>query len=345
MTVKYGQIAGNTSINAMIYRCFEYICEEDQRKFVKKFREQPHDSDQIKHTFRELVLGAYLGSNSFRVKHDYVIDDQTPDWSILDMEGQSIEFPVLYYDFRFVNCIFTVKINRLKQILPHENFLPIQVIPGIGMLSICAFEYHDTSIRPYNEVAISVPINFPPASYLGKHTALSTMRQNIFPVYIYQLPVTSEIARDAGVYFYNYPKFLAEIDFLDREDSIEVTLREGNDLVLKMLAKKLSLKRSERFELHTFSLREKTIMHSLIEGRALKYGKKMLGRCGELELGSHKISEELKNLKMSKSAWSGLSGEGAMSKLHDPDQQWDKETLKVVQLEDVKERKAWMRSK
>lgn len=170
-----------------------------------------------------------------------------------------------------------------------ENFLPIQVIPGIGMLSICAFEYHDTSIRPYNEVAISVPINFPPASYLGKHTALSTMRQNIFPVYIYQLPVTSEIARDAGVYFYNYPKFLAEIDFLDREDSIEVTLREGNDLVLKML-----------------------------------------GRCGELELGSHKISEELKNLKMSKSAWSGLSGEGAMSKLHDPDQQWDKETLKIV---------------
>jgi hypothetical protein len=90
MTVKYGQIAGNTSINAMIYRCFEYICEEDQRKFVKKFQEQPHDSDQIMHTFRELVLGGYLSSKGFRVKHDYVIDDQTPDWSILDVEGQSI---------------------------------------------------------------------------------------------------------------------------------------------------------------------------------------------------------------------------------------------------------------
>ncbi len=90
MTVKYGQIAGNTSINAMIYRCFEYICEEDQRKFVKKFQEQPHDSDQIMHTFRELVLGGYLSSKGFTVKHDYVIDDQTPDWSILDVEGQSI---------------------------------------------------------------------------------------------------------------------------------------------------------------------------------------------------------------------------------------------------------------
>ncbi|MGB3716158.1 MAG: hypothetical protein WA996_17170 [Candidatus Promineifilaceae bacterium] len=90
MTVKYGQIAGNTSINAMIYYCFAYICEENQRNFVKKFQEQPHDSDQIKHTFRELVLGGYLSSKGFRVIHDYVIDNQTPDWSILDVEGQSI---------------------------------------------------------------------------------------------------------------------------------------------------------------------------------------------------------------------------------------------------------------
>lgn len=90
MTMKYGQIAGSNNVNAMIYHCFEYICEEDERKFVKKFREQPHDLDQIRHTFRELVLGAYLSSRGFRVRHDYVIDDQTPDWSILDTEGESV---------------------------------------------------------------------------------------------------------------------------------------------------------------------------------------------------------------------------------------------------------------
>ena len=87
MTMKYGQIAGSNSINAMIYHCFEYICEEDERKFAKKFQEQHHDSDQIMHTFRELVLGSYLSSIGFRVRHDYVIDNLTPDWSILDMEG------------------------------------------------------------------------------------------------------------------------------------------------------------------------------------------------------------------------------------------------------------------
>lgn len=90
MTMKYGQIAVSNSINVMIYHCFEYICEEDQRKFVKKFKEQPHDSDQIMHSLRELVLGAYLGSKGFNVRYDYVIDNQTPDWSILDTEGESI---------------------------------------------------------------------------------------------------------------------------------------------------------------------------------------------------------------------------------------------------------------
>ena len=90
MSTKYGQIAGNSSINAMIYYCFKYICEHDERKFVNEFQVQPHDSDQIMHTFRELVLGAYLASRGFGVKHDLVIDNQTPDWSILDVEGELI---------------------------------------------------------------------------------------------------------------------------------------------------------------------------------------------------------------------------------------------------------------
>ena len=82
--MKYGQVAGNCSINALIYRCFEYICEDDERKFVRKFHEQPHASDQIMHTFRELVLGAYLSSCGLKVRYDFAIDSETPDWCILD---------------------------------------------------------------------------------------------------------------------------------------------------------------------------------------------------------------------------------------------------------------------
>jgi hypothetical protein len=36
------------------------------------------------HTFRELILGAYLGSRGFKVRHDHVVENKTPDWCILD---------------------------------------------------------------------------------------------------------------------------------------------------------------------------------------------------------------------------------------------------------------------
>jgi hypothetical protein len=82
--MKYGQIAESNKINYAIYQYFEHLCEEDQQRFVKKFREQPHDSDQIMHTFRELILGAYLSSRGFRVRHEYLVEGKTPDWCILD---------------------------------------------------------------------------------------------------------------------------------------------------------------------------------------------------------------------------------------------------------------------
>lgn len=86
--MKYGQLAKNRKINDTIYRCFEYISEEDARKFVKKFSEQPHEDSQILHTFRELVLGAFLASNGFNISHEHMIDSKKPDWSILDSESE-----------------------------------------------------------------------------------------------------------------------------------------------------------------------------------------------------------------------------------------------------------------
>jgi len=82
--MKYGQIAESKKINYAIYQCFEHLCEEDHQRFVKKFREQPHDSDQIMHTFRELILGAYLSSCDFKVRHEYSVESKTPDWCVLD---------------------------------------------------------------------------------------------------------------------------------------------------------------------------------------------------------------------------------------------------------------------
>jgi len=81
---EYGKIAGNKSINTKIYACFKYLCKKDVLQFVKKFGEQPHGQEQVMHTFRELILGAFLASNGLVVRYDYRVGRKTPDWCIFD---------------------------------------------------------------------------------------------------------------------------------------------------------------------------------------------------------------------------------------------------------------------
>jgi hypothetical protein len=82
----FGQIAESKNINKLIYRCFDDLLESEQRKFVKKFRQQPHDQAQVMHTMVELVCGAYLSSKGFIVIHEKRLNNLTPDWCIVDEE-------------------------------------------------------------------------------------------------------------------------------------------------------------------------------------------------------------------------------------------------------------------
>ena len=123
---------------------------------------------------------------------------------------------------------------------------------------------------------------------------------------------------------------MSEIIFEDQDQNLEVTLKEGDELIFKMNAAKLPLKQSTRLEFHTYSIRENVVMHTFIDGWAPKYGVKMMGHKARLELGDHGISREIAELDLSKTASSGQYAEGMMSKLHAPDQQWDVDTLAVV---------------
>lgn len=90
----YGVISGNSSINTMIYQSFAALDERDRRRFVKKFREQRNDEHQVMHTFRELLVGAFLGARGFRPEYEPAIDGKTPDWRFV-REGHAVILDVV----------------------------------------------------------------------------------------------------------------------------------------------------------------------------------------------------------------------------------------------------------
>lgn len=81
-------IAKNKNIDNMIHRCFQYITDNDAASFRKRFQDQPHTESQVMHTFRELILGAFLGSCGHYVAYERSVMGKTPDWSILDRDGK-----------------------------------------------------------------------------------------------------------------------------------------------------------------------------------------------------------------------------------------------------------------
>lgn len=85
--MRYGQIAGNDSINATIYDCFGLIDERDHRAFVKKFERQ-RGTEQVMHTYRELTFGALLAKNGLVVRSEPELKGKTPDWGILGEGGE-----------------------------------------------------------------------------------------------------------------------------------------------------------------------------------------------------------------------------------------------------------------
>lgn len=126
MEAKYGQIDESNRINEAIYDCFSLINEKEQKKFVKKFKDIPHTQIQIMHTFRELILGAYLSANSFQVEYEHNFDGETPDWSILDNYSNIIVILEMVYhhlDMNTTSNILAQKEAGKKAIgyIPHSK--------------------------------------------------------------------------------------------------------------------------------------------------------------------------------------------------------------------------------
>lgn len=149
-------------------------------------------------------------------------------------------------------------------------------------------------------------------------------------MYIHHLPVTTEIALKAGTHFWNYPKFLAEITFQDHGENLEVILKENDRLILKILARKLAARRSAQLQFHTYSIRQNVVMHAFVDGWAAQLGTVMMGNIARLELGEHQIGKELVDLGIGETARSGQYIEGMMTKLYDPDQLWNVDTLSLT---------------
>lgn len=203
--------------------------------------------------------------------------------------------PLFYPEGEQITGVFPAKMSALRKMMPDPRFVPARLAPGVGAITVTCFEYRQTGIGPYNELAISVPLNSPHfRPNLPGRAMLDGVRRRQFDTWVHHLPVTTEVARLGGVEFYNYPKFIAAIDFEQTDEHRTCRLAEGAEHILTMRAPRIKSRRDEVIQLfsHLYQNREPQTAEFKIHARQL--GWSIAPGVAQLELGTrHPISEEL----------------------------------------------------
>ena len=217
-----------------------------------------------------------------------------------DWEGRKARLPVFYYDNTAVTAIYTASTRAVRGLLPHPDMTPVELRPGRCLAAFTAFEYRDTDIDPYNEFSIAFLIAFGGRQIPGLTASLQMMRRS-YTAYIWQLPVTTEIARVGGVELYGYPKFLSDIEFSERGGRLTCELSEEGVHILTLEGRKLKTRRGKQVHFQTYSVCEGIPLAANVLQNPLEYAQSSRPGAARLTLGSeHPIARTLRTLGLSK---------------------------------------------
>lgn len=212
--------------------------------------------------------------------------------------------PNFYYRSSNVQVLMVAPLKQLRKKLP-APLEPLQAFPGYGLVAVTFFSYAVCDNDPYNEVSVAIVVRKPNAKGPNALELLNSIRQRRFYAHVLALPVDTEIARVRGVYGYQLPKWLTEINVDINPKQIYADLKDtsGNpDLSLSTPTPKLKHVNSES------RMSEATMLHqvdgtwhqTLVQSNTLTFAQKLFPKNVELVRHGGPVSQLLNQLGASK---------------------------------------------
>ncbi len=225
------------------------------------------------------------------------------DITIRQYSGKS---PMFFRKFQLMAGVYTADYASCKALVPNDQFHVLQIIPRRGLIGIHCMEYMDSDVGPYNEVSISVGITPRKTLFSAASILKSAITQN-FHAYILQLPVTTEVAYFGGVDYFNYPKFIANIEFEERNGKRVCRLSESgsNKMIISFEGKMIKTKKADPLNnsfqtmtLNSYPVMGGEMVHARMRVNTIEKGESFLGAHGKLTIGEGEIAEMLRKLDM-----------------------------------------------
>jgi hypothetical protein len=218
------------------------------------------------------------------------------------LAGEAAKLPIFYYDGTAQTAVFPATLGAVRRLLPDPRFVPARLAPGLGAVGVTCFEYRDTDIGPYNELAITVILKDPRrGANLPGRALLAGLRDKQLHAWVHHLPVTTEIARVGGVELYNYPKFVGSIDFDEGGGRRSCRLGEGDAHILTLRGPLINTPRSGEVQLFSHLWQDHQPQSSEFKLNVLAGGVSARPGAARLELGErHPIARELAGVLVSR---------------------------------------------
>jgi len=208
--------------------------------------------------------------------------------------------PNYFYDLSAYQAIFTADHAALRELVegPLE---PLWLLPGRGIIVFTALQHRFCDIDPYLEFSVAIPVNRPGAPNLGPVAALAGLLRRENRVYIWKLPVTTELACVRGVIRANFPKYVCPLEFeLTGENPHATVVSDGTpDLVMRW--KPLRTRPAPAaavLRTHALTIKDGRVLDNLGLFHPVRRASSMKADAATLELNRGPLSTALRALRL-----------------------------------------------
>ncbi|MGW5701635.1 acetoacetate decarboxylase family protein [Amycolatopsis japonica] len=230
--------------------------------------------------------------------------------------------PNFYYRISTTRLTMLAPTKAIRGRLPQE-LDPLEVAPGLGIVSVMAFRYDVCDIDFYTEAAVGIAVK--PARHsrgLGLLDLVTGLKNDSLHSYVLSLPVNTEIAQVRGHDGYGFPKWVTRLDVdIDTEcTSARVANDQGGlDLALSAPTPKQTARPTGE---HVSTLTSYTTIDGAWHATTsqinmLSAGTTRFPRGLDLRLGEGRMSQDLRSLKPIRTIQLDVTTEGQLA-LHMP---------------------------
>ncbi|MFG3044954.1 acetoacetate decarboxylase family protein [Streptomyces sp. NPDC048241] len=209
--------------------------------------------------------------------------------------------PNFYYRVSTARLTMLAPTRAIRSRLPRE-LAPLEVAPGLGLVSAMFFRYDVCDIDFYTEAAIGIAVKPARHGRLGFFDLVAALKNEYLDTYVLSLPVSTEIAQVRGHDGYGFPKWVTglEVDIDARRTTARVANDSGGtDLALSALTPaQTNYPSGKRVASLTSYTTIGDAWHStLSQTNVLASGTALVPRDVELEVGQGRMADDLRSLK------------------------------------------------